>query len=260
MNLKHLEGLVARIEYVAQTGSTNADLSSLAMTDAEAWPDLSVLAAGSQTAGRGRAGRNWESPEGASLSVSILLRPSRVSVDRFGWLPILAGLAMTRAVAKLLPNKEVALKWPNDVLVEEQKISGVLSELLADSRSVVVGVGLNLTQQQAELPIPNATSLALQEATVSFEAALEAFLQEFVGLYRDWVNHDGDADASGLRRGATAKCGSIGRRVRVLLPGDQQLEGKAIELDASGRLVVSVDDDPRLHIVAAGDIVHLRHN
>ncbi len=260
MNLKHLEGLVARIEYVAQTGSTNADLSGLAMTDAEAWPDLSVLAAGSQTAGRGRAGRNWESPEGASLSVSILLRPSRVSVDRFGWLPILAGLAMTRAVGKLLPNKDVALKWPNDVLVEEQKISGALSELLVDSNSVVVGVGLNLTQQQAGLPIPNATSLALQEATVSFEAALEVFLQEFVGLYSDWVNHDGDADASGLRRGATAKCGSIGRRVRVLLPGDQQLEGKAIELDASGRLVVSVDGDPRLHIVAAGDIVHLRHN
>lgn len=260
MNLKHLEGLVGCIEYVAQTGSTNADLASFATTDPDAWPDLSVLAAGSQTAGRGRAGRNWESPEGASLSVSILLRPSRVSVDRFGWLPILTGLAMTRAVAKLLPNKDVALKWPNDVLVEEQKISGVLSELLADGRSVVVGVGLNLTQQQAELPIPNATSLALQEATVSFEAALEVFLQEFVGLYRDWVNHDGDADASGLRRGATAKCGSIGRRVRVLLPGDQQLEGKAIELDASGRLVVSVDGDPRLHIVAAGDIVHLRHN
>jgi BirA family biotin operon repressor/biotin-[acetyl-CoA-carboxylase] ligase len=260
MNLESLSALVARIDYVAVTGSTNADVAAAALADAQAWPDLSVLAAGEQTAGRGRAGREWESRAGSSLSVSILVRPKHVAIEHYGWLPILAGLAMTRAVAKLLPESDVSLKWPNDVLVGDKKISGVLSELLSDASGVVIGVGLNLTQSQEDLPIANATSLRLEGATVSFEAALEAFLVEFVSLYTDFVNHHGDADASGLRRGASAKCSSIGRRVRVLLPGEQQIEGKGIELDQSGRILVAIDGEHQLYAVAAGDIVHLRHN
>lgn len=260
MNLESLKRLVSRIDYVASTGSTNSDLAAAAIGERAAWPDLSVLCAGEQTAGKGRAGREWESLEGASLSVSILVRPKNVELDRFGWLPILAGLAMTRAVSSLLEGGEVSLKWPNDVLVDDKKISGVLSELLPDASGVVIGVGLNLTQTQDQLPIQNATSLRLEGASVSFEAALEGFLEEFVTLYKAWCVHGGDADSSGLRRGASAKCSSIGRRVRVLLPGEQQLEGKAIELDQSGRLLVSVDAEPNLYAVAAGDIVHLRHN
>ncbi len=260
MNLESLSALVARIDYVAVTGSTNADVAAAALVDAQAWPDLSVLASGEQTAGRGRAGREWESQAGSSLSVSVLVRPKHVAIEHYSWLPIMAGLAMTRAVAKLLPESDVSLKWPNDVLVGDKKISGVLSELLSDASGVVIGVGLNLTQAQEDLPIANATSLRLEGATVSFEAALEAFLIEFIALYTAFVNHGGDADASGLRRGASAKCSSIGRRVRVLLPGEQQIEGKGIELDQSGRILVAVDGEHQLHAVAAGDIVHLRHN
>jgi BirA family biotin operon repressor/biotin-[acetyl-CoA-carboxylase] ligase len=260
MNLESQSALVARIDYVEATGSTNLDLAAAALAEPEAWPDLSVLAAGAQTAGRGRAGREWQSLPDASLSVSVLVRPSQVAVEHYCWLPILAGLAMTRAVAALLPNNEVSLKWPNDVLVADKKICGVLSELLSDASGVIIGVGLNLTQAQEDLPIAAATSLRLEGATVSFEAALEGFLKEFVALYRDYVNNRGDADASGLRRGATAKCSSIGKRVRVLLPGDQQIEGKAIELDQSGRILVAVDGEHQLYAVAAGDIVHLRHN
>jgi len=260
MNLESLRPLVARIDYADATGSTNVDVAEAALADAQAWPDLSVLAAGEQTAGRGRSGRQWQSLPGASLSVSVLVRPKLVAIEHYGWLPILAGLAMTRAVAKLLPTSEVSLKWPNDVLVGDKKICGVLSELLSDASGVVIGVGLNLTQSQGDLPIANATSLRLEGATVSFEAALEGFLVEFVALYTDFVNHRGDADASGLRRGASAKCSSIGRRVRVLLPGEQQIEGKGIELDQSGRILVAIDGEHQLYAVAAGDIVHLRHN
>jgi BirA family biotin operon repressor/biotin-[acetyl-CoA-carboxylase] ligase len=260
MNLESLRTLVARIDYVDATGSTNADVATAALADADAWPDLSVLTAGEQTSGRGRSGRQWQSLAGASLSVSVLVRPKLVAIEHYGWLPILAGLAMTRAVAKWLPQSEVSLKWPNDVLVGDKKICGVLSELLSDASGVVIGVGLNLTQAQEALPIANATSLRLEGATISFEAALEGFLFEFVSLYTDFVNHRGDADASGLRRGASAKCSSIGRRVRVLLPGDQQIEGKGIELDQSGRILVAIDGEHQLYAVAAGDIVHLRHN
>lgn len=260
MNLESLRPLVARIDYVEATGSTNLDVAAAAIAEPEAWPDLSVLTAGSQTSGRGRAGRDWQSFPDASLSVSVLVRPKNVTIEHFGWLPILAGLAMTSAVASLLPECEVSLKWPNDVLVGDKKICGVLSELLADASGVVIGVGLNLSQTQDDLPIANATSLRIEGATVSFEAALEEFLTEFLGLYNEFVNHRGDADASGLRRGATAKCSSIGRRVRVLMPGDQQIEGQGLELDHSGRILVALDGEHQLYAVAAGDIVHLRHN
>ncbi len=260
MNLEHLNQLVARIDYVESTGSTNADVAAAALTSPNDWPDLSVLAAGSQTAGRGRSGRQWDSPVDSSLSVSILVRPHGIGLERFGWLPILAGLAMTKAVAELLPEREVSLKWPNDVLVGDQKISGILSELLSDGSGVVIGVGLNIAQDKNELPIETATSLRLEGATVSFEAALEAFLNEFVQLYRAFTLYRGDADASGLRRSASAKCSSLGRRVRVILPGEQEVEGKGVELDQSGRILVAVDGEHQLYAVAAGDIVHLRHN
>jgi BirA family biotin operon repressor/biotin-[acetyl-CoA-carboxylase] ligase len=252
--------VVNRLEHMDQTGSTNSDLVAAAVVDAASWPDLSVLCASSQTAGRGRAGREWESKAGSSLAVSILVRPNEVSLEHFGWLPILAGLAMTQTVAALLPQARVELKWPNDVLVNDKKISGVLSELLPDGRGVVIGAGLNLSQIQAELPIAAATSLALEGILVSFEAALESYLGSFVKLYREFVEHRGNSDACGLRRSAQAKCGSIGRRVRAVMPGDQEIEGTAVSIDESGRLLISVDGQDQLFVVAAGDIVHLRHN
>jgi BirA family biotin operon repressor/biotin-[acetyl-CoA-carboxylase] ligase len=85
-------------------------------------------------------------------------------------------------------------------------------------------------------------------------------LTEFVALYEQFVIHSGDATASELRRSATASCLSIGKRVRVLLPGDQTLEGRAVEIDDSGRLLIAVDGEQQFFAVAAGDIVHLRHN
>jgi BirA family biotin operon repressor/biotin-[acetyl-CoA-carboxylase] ligase len=252
--------VVNRLDHVIQTGSTNTDLVAAASANEAAWPDLSVLCASSQTAGRGRAGREWESKSCASLAVSILVRPQDVSLEHFGWLPILAGLAMAQTVASLLPEARVELKWPNDVLVNDKKISGVLSELLPDGRGVVIGAGLNLSQTQAELPITAATSLALEGATVSFEMALESYLQNFVALYREFVAHRGNSDACGLRRSAQAKCGSLGRRVRAIMPGDQEIEGTAVSIDETGRLLISADGQDQLYVVAAGDIVHLRHN
>jgi len=252
--------VVNRLDHVDETGSTNTDLVAAAAADETAWPDLSVLCASSQTAGRGRAGREWESRPGSSLAVSILVRPIDVGLQNFGWLPILAGLAMTQTVSALLPEARVELKWPNDVLVDDKKISGVLSELLPDGRGVVIGAGLNLAQSQSELPIAAATSLALEGATVGFEQSLGTYLQNFVALYREFLEHRGNADACGLRRSAQAKCGSLGRRVRAIMPGDQEVVGTAVAIDESGRLVISVEEQDQLYVVAAGDIVHLRHN
>lgn len=247
MDLSSSESLVSSLTYVPETGSTNADL---AISGGE---DLTVLVAGSQTAGRGRAGREWSSPEGSSLAVSILLKPK---FDNLTWLPLLAGLAMTRAVRRLGVN--ASLKWPNDVLVNERKISGVLSELV-DGSTVIVGAGLNLTQAQGELPIANATSLALEGAATQLPEALNAYLAEFVSLYKEFAAAGGDAEVS-LRAQVREVCGTIGQEVRAIMPGENEVIGKAIDIDATGRLLINVAGENTLYAVGAGDIVHLRHN
>lgn len=260
MELAKATELVSKLEYLPTTGSTNTDLISLATSAPPLWPDLSVLCTSEQTAGKGRAGRTWESRSNASLSVSILVRPTAVQVSDFSWLPILAGLAMTRAVSEYLDPARVMFKWPNDVLVDEKKISGVLSEMLPDASGVIIGAGLNLNQAQSELPIEAATSMQISGASVSFESALESYLRNFVDLYKEFVAHQGNSDACGLRVAAQERCSSIGRLVRVELPGGQSLQGEAVQLDSSGHLMVSVAGEDKLYVVSAGDIVHLRHN
>jgi BirA family biotin operon repressor/biotin-[acetyl-CoA-carboxylase] ligase len=253
------------LTFVAETGSTNADLiQNSANTD-----DFSVLVAGFQTAGRGRAGRDWVAPSGSSLFVSVLLKPAGVAATNFSWLPLLAGLAMTKTVAKFLPEREVGLKWPNDVLVGEKKISGVLSELISDQSGVVIGAGLNLLQQQTDLPIDNATSLAIEGATsINLDEVLAGYLANLRELYLEWVQASGSAVASGLRNQVIQACSTLDRsgnnRVRAILPGsasaDSEIVGAAVGIDDTGRLIVQPDGQSEALAVAAGDIVHLRHN
>ena len=247
MDLSLCEPLVSSIRYLPETGSTNADLA------VQGGEDLTVLVAGSQTAGRGRSGREWSSPEGASLAVSILVRPKFANLT---WLPLLAGLAMTRAVRAL--GADAQLKWPNDVLVGDNKISGILTELVSPG-VVVIGAGLNLRQSQGELPIAKATSLALEGLTVKLPEALNAYLSEFVPLYKEFVSQGGDPEAS-LRAQVREKCATLGLEVRAIMPGDNEVVGKAIDIDPDGRLLINVSGENTLYAVGAGDIVHLRHN
>lgn len=256
--------LVNRLDYVSSTGSTNTDLIAAAAER----PDLSVLVAGFQSAGRGRAtGRQWLAPEGSSLAISVLLRPAaaaKLTPNAFGWLPLIAGLAMARAVGQFIPAEQVAVKWPNDVLVNEHKISGILSELLPDFSGVVIGAGINIRQTAEQLPIETATSLAIElgstEVELSNDKILAAYLGELRALYSRFVEAGGDATASGIRDEIAARCGSIGRRVRALMPGDQEITGNGVGLDEFGRILIQPDGARELFAVSAGDIVHLRHN
>ena len=262
MDFPQSSQLVNRLEYVSSTGSTNTDLIAVSAER----EDLSVLVAGHQSAGRGRStGRQWVAPEGSSLAISVLLRPSAqaLSPTSFGWLPLLAGLAMARAVGQFIPAAEVSVKWPNDVLVAERKISGILSELLPDLSGLVIGAGINIRQSQDELPIENATSLAIQIGKpdgLSNDKVLAAYLGELRALYSRFVESGGDAIASGLRDEVAERCGSIGRRVRALMPGDQEITGNGVGLDETGRILIQPDGARELFAVSAGDIVHLRHN
>jgi BirA family biotin operon repressor/biotin-[acetyl-CoA-carboxylase] ligase len=243
------------LQIVTSTGSTNADLAAAARAGA---PEGSVLVAEAQGAGRGREGREWVSPPRAGLTFSVLLRPEGVPIARWGWLPLLAGVALTRAVGRL-GEIDAWLKWPNDLLLgpRREKGAGLLAEV-ADG-GVVVGIGLNVTTLAEELPRPDATSLRLQDAACTDRGPLlQAVLRELEHDYVAWRDAGGDPEASGLRRVYAESCDTIGRHVRVLLPGGAELTGEAVDVDADGRLVVRPDGGGEIVTVAAGDVIHVR--
>jgi BirA family transcriptional regulator, biotin operon repressor / biotin---[acetyl-CoA-carboxylase] ligase len=250
-------GLWRAVEVTAVTGSTNADLMARA---ANGEPEGVVLVAEQQSAGRGRLGRAWVAPPRAALTFSVLLRPAAVPRARLGWLPLLAGVAVAAAV-RAVAEVDAQLKWPNDVLAGPAKLAGILAEAAGDA--VVVGIGVNVSTGPAELPPPGpgglaATSLAIEEAASTDRAALlAAILAGLERRYQAWCQVLGDTERSGLRAEYTGLCATIGRRVRVELPGGRLLDGLAAGVDADGRLLVSVPPDANLP-VAAGDIVHLR--
>lgn len=258
MHLPLSHAIAGHIDVVTEIGSTNAEL--VARASAADLPDFSVLVTDTQTAGKGRLGRTWVAPAGTTLAISVLLKPRAMPIERLGWLPLVAGLAMTRAVGALALGHEVALKWPNDVQVDGLKVSGILAELLPAGDAVVVGAGLNLTMTEAQLPVPTATSLALNGVDDEnlVDRALSAYLQQLRKLYEAFSASGLDAAASGLREAVTRACGTLGRRVRVELPDGSDLYGTAEGIDELGRLEVR-ETDGALHRVAAGDVTHLRY-
>jgi BirA family biotin operon repressor/biotin-[acetyl-CoA-carboxylase] ligase len=259
MELHASAQFASRLEYLPETGSTNTDLLALAVKSPELWTDFSVLLTDNQTAGRGRLDRQWVAQPGAALAVSVLLRPTEFGIESFGWLPLLAGLAMQRAVASLVEDAEVSLKWPNDVLVAGEKISGLLAEVLPDGKGVVIGAGLNLTQTKAELPIENATSLKLHRVTgFELDDVLVRYLASFKRLYEEFSDAKGDAEVSGLHEAILNASSTIGSKVLVMLPDGSDFSGTAAGLDNDGRLLVAISDPVEIRAVAAGDIKHLR--
>ena len=266
------EAVAEKLVWLPQAGSTNELLvREAAGAPASEWPDLAVLATDDQVAGKGRLGRGWTAPAGKCLAVSVLVRPESVPTDRWGAVPLLAGVAMARVVGRLvhaarlrsshaLAALPVGLKWPNDVLIGEEKVCGILGELLPDASGLVIGAGVNLTLGADELPTPTATSLALAGVDpVHLDSVLAGYLEDFAELYARWTAHGGDAVASGLLAEATRVSATLGRAVRVELPGGVFRTGTARELDADGRLVIDVDDSAEPLVVAAGDVTHLRH-
>lgn len=252
-------GLWHAVRVVERTGSTNADLLARA---AEGAPEGSVLVAEEQTAGRGRMGRAWASPPRATLTFSVLLRPSEnrgpgaVPPARYGWIPLLAGVAVARAVREVT-GLDARLKWPNDVIIGGRKLAGILAE--RSGGAVVLGAGINVNTTVAELPVPSATSLAVEGAHgADRHRLLIAVLGELEQWYLAWVGSvlPGDPDASGLREAYRRHCDTLGRPVRVELPGGAVLPGRALDVDGEGRLVLRTAEGERC--VSAGDVAHLR--
>uniref|UniRef100_A0AAU2V385 biotin--[biotin carboxyl-carrier protein] ligase n=1 Tax=Streptomyces sp. NBC_00003 TaxID=2903608 RepID=A0AAU2V385_9ACTN len=264
------DALWTSLDVVTATGSTNSDLAAKADGLAEG----AVLVAEEQTAGRGRLDRRWSAPARSGLFFSVLLKPgASVPVERWGWLPLLTGVAVATGLARAA-GVDTALKWPNDLLItipkdsdklrpgetpigEERKAGGILAER-AGADGVVVGIGLNVTLRADELPVPGAGSLALAGAvSTDRDTLLRAVLRSLEQWYGSWRAASGDPAASGLQEAYAAACATLGRTVRAELPGGQSVEGEAVAVDGDGRLVLATSEGVQ-RPVAAGDIVHLR--
>ncbi|MFI5932853.1 biotin--[acetyl-CoA-carboxylase] ligase [Actinoplanes sp. NPDC051494] len=263
-------GVWQRLDVVGETGSTNADVS-LAASDGAA--EGLVVVAEQQLAARGRRDRQWVSPARAGLTLSVLLRPGVAVPERgwvaapqrsWGWLPLLAGVALREAVARIT-ELDVALKWPNDLLVPRDgdesmgKAAGILAEVVGDA--VVVGIGLNVSTRAEELPGTNglpATSLLVAGAkSTDRDPLLKALLRGLAQWYQGWREAGGDAEMCGLLAAYERDCSTLGRRVRVLLPDGGEMSGEAVSVDGDGQLVIRTDDGAERR-VSAGDVLHVR--
>jgi len=245
----------ARMTVVTETASTNADL----LADAAA-PDRSVLVTDHQVAGRGRLDRSWVSPPGAGLTFSVLLRP-QVPLLVWGWLPLLAGVAVYEAVGTVA-SARVALKWPNDLLAGPSpepatfgKVAGILAQ--TSGEAVVIGIGLNVHTSREQLPVETATSLALCGVTsLDRGELLAAILARLDARYAQWVDVAGDAEACGLAAAYRAACATVGQVVAVTGTDGVVARGTAVGIDTSGRLQVDVGGT--IQVIGAGEVEHVR--
>jgi BirA family biotin operon repressor/biotin-[acetyl-CoA-carboxylase] ligase len=246
------------VAWLPSTGSTNVDAADQVREGA---PEGFTVTADEQTGGRGRLGREWVSPSGAGLLMSVVLRPI-VAQRTWGWVPLLAGLAVADALRGA--GVPAALAWPNDVMVDgpawdgsagPRKVGGLLAERVDDA--LVVGIGVNVDLTADELPVARATSVHLEGGTLRREELLVAVLDRLRARYLRWQLADGDADRAGLLADYAAACLTVGSPVRATLPGDEVLEAVADRVDPDGRLVLRLPDGAE-RPVAAGDVLLVR--
>jgi len=263
-----------RVEVVGETGSTNADVAARARAGE---PAGLVIAAERQRVGRGRLDRSWLSAPGSGLTVSLLARPA-VPAALLGWVPMVAGTSLVTTLRSrfAVPAR---LKWPNDVQVAGAKLAGILVELVrvapgtaGDAEpppGLVIGFGLNVHAAVAELPAGGTSLAVLAAAPVGTAASaggdglvqvaaggvdvpcrtdlLAALLTDLVAALARF-----EADPAAARPAYREVCATLGRDVRVELPGGETVVGVATDVDESGRLVVDGQ------AFSAADIVHLR--
>ncbi len=263
-------GPLAHLRLVDRAGSTNSDLAAAVRDDPATGTGVALLVTEHQVDGRGRSGRTWETPPAAALTFSLALRPT-APAETWGWLPLLVGVGVVRAL-RSVTGVTGGVKWPNDLIVDvpgapeiegwgtERKLGGILVELVGTPSGpvAVVGVGLNVSQRADELPVPTAQSLTgVGARAVDREALLVACVTGVTGLVDRWDAAGGDARASGVADEVAASCTTLGRTVRVELPGDARLEGSATGLAPDGALLVR-DAVGQVRAVRAGDVRHLR--
>jgi BirA family biotin operon repressor/biotin-[acetyl-CoA-carboxylase] ligase len=242
-----------RIVIEKEVDSTNRLARDLAISGAV---EGTIVVAESQTGGRGRKGRNWYSPPGEGIYVSLVLRPL-FQPSEASKMTLLTGVALAETLIPIVPSR-VTIKWPNDVLAGGKKLAGILIEISTQIDAIdymVVGVGLNVNTPPGRFPVDlreRATSLAAEIGhTVDRTEILGAFLERLERYY-DLIGREGFAPV--IRRWRELS-DMAGRRVRVHT-SDRSLEGTIEGIDDDGVLLVNVSDGT-LHRVIAGDVEYI---
>ncbi len=231
--------------------STNDEAMRLALEGVEAF---SAVVADSQSAGRGRNGHGWVSPEGVGLYVSVILRP-RMATETFPFMTLVAGIAAAEAIT-LLTDLSAKIKWPNDVLVNGRKVAGLLCEADLTSATgpiVIAGLGVNVNTPPHLMPVRvrfPATSLVAESGHLHDRDAL---LTCWVERLRYWVGvleSDGPADVLTAWRTMDALTGEC---LRVALPDGSTVAGTEEGIDSDGSLLLRLEDGSRFAVMA-GDV------
>ena len=232
-----------RVSVVEVTGSTQDDLYQLASTE-NALPKT-ILASEYQSSGRGRLDRTFTAAPHSALTFSFYVEP-KIDKEEWSFLTLLAGLSVSEALSTLDPHVKVGIKWPNDLLIGEKKFAGMIAQ--ATDKGVVIGIGINVGMSQEELPVENATSLAIEGfAELDRNLILAAIINHFEVNMQMWEL--GKSYLAEYRDHSV----TLGSDVEVTLPGGKVIQSKAVDISDSGALFLENGSE-----VTVGDVVHLR--
>ncbi len=229
-----------RVSVVDVTASTQSAL--MTRVNAGKVKPGDVITANFQRAGRGRMSRTFEAPKNSALLFSFYITPQRKK-DDWGWIALLAGVSVAQSLSKY----GATVKWPNDILINDRKVSGLIAEISGDG--VVVGIGINVGMTSQELPVPTATSLAIEGAVdLDRNHLLPDLLTQFEANFTRW--DQGDDSIVELYKSLSS---TLGSRVQIHYPNDLIEKGVAVGISPRGELIL--DSGTHVH---AGDVVHLR--
>jgi BirA family transcriptional regulator, biotin operon repressor / biotin---[acetyl-CoA-carboxylase] ligase len=204
-----------------------------------------VLATEYQSAGKGRLDRSFEAERSTALLFSLFIKPN-ISKEHWSFIPLLAGLSVTQVLNEICESDKFLTKWPNDILINEKKISGMISETHRDG--VIVGIGINISMSQVQLPVPTASSILIELGTVlNRNLLLPEILLRFAENLALWeTGQDFVVEYEALSA-------TINREVKAIAPDGTESMGIALGIDTSGALLLS--EQRTIHV---GDVLHLR--
>lgn len=212
-----------------------------------------LVCAEGQTKGKGRLGRHWNSPKGKGIYMSVILRPSLPPTE-VAQLTLLAAVAVCEAISRV-SGVAARIKWPNDILVENRKLAGILTELSAETdrvRFVVIGIGINVNTSLSVLP-PQATSL---KEEVQKKISRVELLQEILRELENWYERLKKQGFAPVVERWKELSSTLGKRVRLVDPGGE-VEGEAVDLDKTGALMIR-NDAGLIVSKISGDVVQVR--
>lgn len=241
--LKILDGLaLGDIHYFSQVGSTNDVAAEYAAKNA---PDLTVIVADEQTRGRGRRGKKWYTPHGSALAFSVILKPDHLPIHQIARLSGLGGLAVWEGIQSTT-NLDPEIKWPNDVLVDGKKVSGILAEAKWEGnqlKSMVLGIGLNITRESLNIPVKLNFEPTYLEAHLDYSVERLVLLRNILEGLNHWLSL---INSSEFIRQWESKLAYRGEKIQLNINDQELILGKLMGLDNAGKLILLSEEGEEL--------------